>query len=45
MFLLGSRNRVQTLINLAVRYAGLGRSGVIVGDVAETPRLKAIKQK
>ena len=38
MFLLGSRNRVQTLINLAVRYSGLGRSGVIVGDVAETPR-------
>ncbi len=45
MFLLGSRNRIQTLINLAVRYSGLGRSGVIVGDVAETPRLKAIKQK
>ena len=45
MFLLGSRNRVQTLVNLAVRYSGLGRSGVIVGDVAETPRLKAIKQK
>ena len=40
MFLLGSRNRVQTLINLAVRYSGLGRSGVIVGDVAETPRLE-----
>ena len=37
MFLLGSRNRIQTLINLAVRYSGLGRSGVIVGDVAETP--------
>ncbi|HEY5786281.1 MAG TPA: FAD-dependent oxidoreductase, partial [Microlunatus sp.] len=45
MFLLGSRNRIQTLVNLAVRYSGLGRSGVIVGDVAETPRLKAIKQK
>ena len=45
MFLLGSRNRVQTLVNLAVRYTGLGRSGVIVGDVAETPKLKAIKQK
>ena len=45
MFLLGSRNRIQTLINLAVRYTGLGRSGVIVGDVAETPKLKAIKQK
>jgi len=45
MFLLGSRNRIQTLVNLAVRYTGLGRSGVIVGDVAETPKLKAIKQK
>jgi NADH dehydrogenase len=45
MFLLGSRNRVQTLVNLAVRYTGLGRSGVIVGDVAETPKLKAIKQQ
>ena len=45
MFLLGSRNRVQTLVNLAVRYSGLGRSGVIVGDVAETPRLKALKDK
>ncbi len=43
MFLLGSRNRIQTLINLAVRYLGLGRSGVIVGDVAETPKLRAIK--
>ena len=38
VFLLGSRNRIQTLINLAVRYSGLGRSGVIVGDVTETPR-------
>ena len=45
MFLLGSRNRIQTLVNLAVRYTGLGRSGVIVGDVAETPKLRAIKQK
>ena len=35
MFLLGSRNRIQTLVNLAVRYSGLGRSGVIVGDVAD----------
>jgi NADH dehydrogenase len=44
MFLLGSRNRIQTIINLAVRYLGLGRSGVIVGDVAETPKLRAIKR-
>ncbi|MDN5761499.1 MAG: FAD-dependent oxidoreductase, partial [Microlunatus sp.] len=44
VFLLGSRNRIQTLINLAVRYTGLGRSGVILGDVAEPPKLKAIKR-
>ncbi len=44
MYLLGSRNRIQTIINLAVRYLGLGRSGVIVGDVAETPKLRAIKK-
>ncbi len=44
MYLLGSRNRVQTIINLAVRYLGLGRSGVIVGDVEETPKVRAIKR-
>ncbi|MCW2802527.1 MAG: hypothetical protein QOF52_3113 [Propionibacteriaceae bacterium] len=44
LFLLGNRNRIQTLINLAVRYVGLGRSGVIVGDVAETPKLRAIRR-
>ena len=43
MFLLGSRNRVQTLVNLAVRYSGLGKSGVIIGDGVETPRLKALR--
>jgi NADH dehydrogenase len=43
MYLLGSRNRIQTLINLAVRYFGLGRSGVIVGDVEQTPKARAIK--
>jgi NADH dehydrogenase len=43
MYLLGSRNRVQTIINLAVRYFGLGRSGVIVGDVEQTPKARAIK--
>lgn len=41
-FLLGSRNRIQTLINLAVRYTGLGRSGVIIGDVMEPPKLRAV---
>ncbi|MET0693983.1 MAG: NAD(P)/FAD-dependent oxidoreductase [Propionibacteriaceae bacterium] len=44
MYLLGSRNRIQTIVNLAVRYLGLGRSGVIVGDVEETPKLRAIKR-
>lgn len=42
-FLLGSRNRIQTLVNLAVRYTGLGRSGVILGDVLEPPKMKAVK--
>ena len=45
MFLLGSRNRIQTLVNLAVRYSGLGRSGVILGDVAETPGRRAIRPR
>jgi NADH dehydrogenase len=43
MYLLGNRNRIQTLINLAVRYYGLGRSGVIVGDVEQTPKLRALR--
>ena len=42
-YLLGGRNRVQTLLNLAVRYAGPKRSGVIVGDVMEPPRMRALK--
>jgi NADH dehydrogenase len=45
LFLLGSRNRIQTLINLGTRYVGLGRSGVIVGDVMEPPKLRAIRDK
>jgi NADH dehydrogenase len=45
LFLLGSRNRIQTLINLGTRYVGLGRSGVIVGDVMEPPKLRAIREK
>jgi NADH:ubiquinone reductase (H+-translocating) len=45
MFLLGNRNRVQTMINLASRYAGPRRSGVIVGDVMETPKLRMIKER
>ena len=44
VFLLGGRNRVQTLINLGSRYAGPRRSNAIVGDVMETPRVKALKR-
>jgi len=44
MYLLGNRNRIQTIINLSVRYFGLGRSGVIVGDVAPTPKLRAVQR-
>jgi NADH dehydrogenase len=43
LFLLGNRNRIQTLINLGTRYVGLGRSGVIVGDVMEPPKLRALR--
>src|SRR5215210_5370188 len=43
VFLLGGRNRVQTLINLGSRYAGPRRSNAIVGDVMETPRIKAMR--
>jgi NADH:ubiquinone reductase (H+-translocating) len=41
-YLLGGRNRVQTLINLGSRYFGPRRSNAIVGDVLETPKLRAI---
>jgi NADH dehydrogenase len=41
VFLLGGRNRFQTLVNLASRYAGPRRSNAIVGDVMEPPRLRA----
>ncbi len=44
VFLLGGRNRVQTLINLGSRYAGPRRSNAIVGDVMETPRVKALRE-
>ncbi|WP_375433587.1 NAD(P)/FAD-dependent oxidoreductase [uncultured Friedmanniella sp.] len=43
MYLLGGRNRLQTLLNLGSRYVLPGRSNTIVGDVMETPKLKAIK--
>ena len=41
-YLLGGRNRVQTLINLGARYVGPRRSNAIVGDVLETPKLRAL---
>ena len=44
VFLLGGRNRVQTLINLGSRYAGPRRSNAIVGDVMETPKLRAMRE-
>jgi NADH dehydrogenase len=42
-YLLGGRNRVQTLINLGSRYIGPRRSSAIVGDVLPTPKLRAIQ--
>jgi NADH:ubiquinone reductase (H+-translocating) len=44
-YLLGGRNRVQTLINLGSRYFGPRRSSAIVGDVLPTPKLRAIETK
>ena len=44
-YLLGGRNRVQTLINLGSRYVGPRRSNAIVGDVLETPKLRALDAK
>ena len=44
-YLLGGRNRVQTLINLGSRYLGPRRSNAIVGDVLETPKLRALDAK
>jgi NADH dehydrogenase len=41
-YLLGGRNRVQTLVNLGSRYIGPRRSNAIVGDVLETPKLRAL---
>ncbi len=45
VFLLGGRNRIQTLINLGSRYAGPRRSNAIVGDVMETPKLRMIREQ
>ena len=43
VYLLGGRNRLQTLLSLVSRYLGPKRSNVIVGDVMETPKLRASK--
>ena len=45
LYILGGRNRVQTMINLTVRYVGVKRSGAIVGDVMEPPRLRALRER
>ena len=42
-YLLGGRNRLQTLINLGSRYFGPRRSSAIVGDVLPTPKMRAIQ--
>ena len=44
VYLLGNRNRAQTLLNLFSRYLLPSRSSAIVGDVMETPKLKAIRK-
>jgi NADH:ubiquinone reductase (H+-translocating) len=44
VYLLGNRNRAQTLLNLFSRYLLPSRSSAIVGDVMETPKLKAIRR-
>jgi NADH:quinone reductase (non-electrogenic) len=44
-YLLGGRNRVQTLINLGSRYLGPRRSNPVVGDVLPTPKLRAIESE
>jgi NADH dehydrogenase len=43
-FLLGGRNRVQTLVNLGSRYAGPRRSNAIIGDVMEPPRMRMLEE-
>jgi NADH dehydrogenase len=42
-YLLGGRNRLQTLVNLGSRYFGPRRSNAIVGDVLPPPRMRAIQ--
>ena len=41
VYILGGRNRLQTLLSLTSRYILPRRSNTIVGDVMETPKLRA----
>ncbi len=40
MYLLGGRNRISTMLNLAARYLSFRRTGAIVGDVLDTPAIR-----
>ena len=44
VYILGGRNRLQTLMSLASRYLLPKRSNAIVGDVMETPKLRAVNR-
>ncbi len=45
MSLLGGRNRVVTMTNLATRYLSFRATGAIVGDLQDTPARKALDDK
>lgn len=45
MSLLGGRNRVVTMTNLATRYLSFRATGAIVGDIQDTPARKALGDK
>jgi NADH dehydrogenase len=44
VYILGGRNRLQTLLSLTSRYILPRRSNAIVGDVMETPKLRAVNR-
>ncbi len=44
VYILGGRNRLQTLLSLTSRYLLPRRSNTIVGDVMETPKLRAVNR-
>lgn len=44
VYILGGRNRLQTLLSLTSRYVLPRRSNTIVGDVMETPKLRAVNR-